>query len=296
MLDAIIIGGSSAGLSAALVLGRSLRQVIVLDNNKPCNRFSHASHGFLTQDGTAPSEIVAIAKQQLKQYDTVNVVEATALKVLAIKGGFRVVTDQDTFESRKVLLATGLHDELPPLENIHRFWGKSVFHCPYCDGYENHHQSIVVYGTEEASLHQVMMLSHWTDKLTFCTEGKVAIPSEMREKYLAHNIVVNETPIERLEGNDEHLTHVVFKDGTSLACHAMFIHPKTSHPTTFATNLGCALDARNSITVDILGRTSVTGVYAAGDIAQPFRSVAMAVGQGSSAAAGINYDLIVEDF
>src|SRR5262245_23045366 len=137
MLDVVIVGGSSAGLSAALVLGRSLRDVVVIDDQKPCNRFSRASHGFLTQDGTSPSDLLQMAHKQLQWYPTVALKTATASNIEKMDVGFKILSSDGTkLQTRTVLLATGLHDELPPLNGIDGLWGKSVLHCPYCDGYE----------------------------------------------------------------------------------------------------------------------------------------------------------------
>jgi thioredoxin reductase len=297
MLDAVIIGGSSAGLSAALVLGRSLRNVVVIDDQKPCNRFSHASHGFLTRDGTPPSELLQIAYEQLTHYPTVTRKIATAQRIQKIDNGFVIISsDASNLQARKVLLATGLHDALPPLARIEALWGKSVFHCPYCDGYEIRAKAIVVYGTDETALHQVMMLRNWTDSLTLCTDNRWSPSPTHREKLARHGIHLVEQPIVALDSTGSQLRALQFVDGSSLACDALFIRPKTTHRTSFAYDLGCNVDDNGVMQIDLRGRTSIEGVYAAGDIASPMRSVAIAVAQGAAAAYGINADLIEEDF
>jgi thioredoxin reductase len=297
MLDAVIVGGSSAGLSAALVLGRSLRDVVVIDDQKPCNRFSRASHGFLTRDGTPPSELLQIAYEQLRRYPSVILKTATALHIEKIDAGFEIMSsDTSKLQARRVLLATGLHDELPPLNGIEGLWGKSVFHCPYCDGYEVRGRAIAVYGVDEAALHQVMMLRNWTDNLTLCAADGWKLTAAQRERLTRFGIHVVEQPIAALESAGTQLQAVRFVDGTSLACNALFILPKTIHRTTFARDLGCKVDERNVVQVDLRGRTSTEGIYAAGDISSPMRSVAIAVAQGAAAAYGINADLIDRDF
>ena len=297
MLDVVIVGGSSAGLSAALVLGRSLRDVVVIDDQKPCNRFSRASHGFLTRDGVPPAELLQIAREQLERYPMVTLKRATALHIEKRDTGFEITSsDETTLHTRRVLLASGLHDELPQLEGIEALWGKSVFHCPYCDGYEVRGQAIAVYGTDEASLHLVMMLRNWTDRLVLCAADVQDIPAELCEKLTRHGIKVIEQPVAALESTGTQLQALRFVDGTSLACDALFIRPKTSHRTTFAFDLGCKVNEHNVVQVDLRGRTSIQGVYAAGDIASPMRSVAIAVAQGAAAAYGINADLIDQDF
>jgi thioredoxin reductase len=296
-LDAVIVGGSSAGLSAALVLGRSLRDVVVIDDQKPCNRFSRASHGFLTRDGTPPSELLQIAYEQLKRYPSVALKMATALHIEKIDAGFEIMSsDASKLQARMVLLATGMHDELPALDGIEGLWGKSVFHCPYCDGYEVRGQTIAVYGVDEAALHQVMMLRNWTDNLTLCAADGWKLTAAQREKLTRFGIHVVEQPIAVLESAGAQIQAVRFVDGTSLVCNALFILPKTTHRTTFARDLGCKVDERHVVQVDLRGRTSTEGVYAAGDLSSPMRSVAIAVAQGAAAAYGINADLISQDF
>ena len=297
MLDVVIIGGSSAGLSAALILGRSLRNVTVIDDQKPCNRFSHASHGFLTRDGIQPSELSQIAYEQLQHYPTVVRKTATALHIEKCDTGFEITSsDSSKLQARIVLLATGLHDELPALAGIEGLWGKSVFHCPYCDGYEVRGQAIAVYGEDENALHQVMLLRNLTDNLTLCTAGKWELTVAQRERLTRYGVDVVEQPIVALESVGTQIQAVRFVDGTASCCDALFIRPRTTHRTTFARDLGCQVNEHHVVQVDIRGRTSIEGVYAAGDISSPMRSVAISVAQGAAAAYGINADLIERDF
>lgn len=297
MLDVVIVGGSSAGLSAALILGRSLRQVVVVDDQKPCNRFTQASHGFFTRDGTPPSDLLQIAREQLRHYPTVVLKTATVTRVEKLDVGFEIInSDASTLQTRKILLATGLHDELPALVGIQHLWGKSVFHCPYCDGYEVRGKALAVYGVDEATLHLVMMLRNLTDKLTLYPGDGWNLTAAQRERLTRFGIQVVEHPIAALESTSTQIQAVRLVDGTLLGCQALFIRPKTTHRTPFARDLGCNVNANNVVQVDLRGRTSVEGVYAAGDISSPIRSVAIAVAQGAAAAYGINADLIDHDF
>jgi thioredoxin reductase len=296
MLDVIVIGGSAAGLSAALILGRALRSVLVIDSGTPCNRVSHASHGFLTRDGVKPSELLHIGREQIAQYETVSILNAFVVSAAPADEGFIVETrDGETFQARKLLLATGLRDELPDLPGIENFWGTSVFHCPYCDGWEVRNQAIAIYGPGE-TLQQVKMLRNWTPHLTICTGGEGTVPDENRALFTRHGIEVNEKPIARLEGEGDKLRQIVFSDHTTLAVAALFIRPDTHHQAPFAHNLGSVRDENGKIQVDIMGHTSVPGVYAAGDMTSRFRSVAVAVASGAQAAYGISHDLIAEDY
>lgn len=297
MLDVVIIGGSSAGLSAAVVLGRSLRDVVVIDDQKPCNRFSHASHGFLTRDGTPPSELIQIAYDQLERYPTIARKTATTLQIEKNATGFEITSsDASKLQARIVLLATGLHDELPPLDGIEGLWGKSVFHCPYCDGYEVRGKAISVYGVDETALHQVLLLRNLTPNLTLCAADSWILSEAQRDRLARFGINVVEQPIATLESADSQIQAIRFSDGTALACDALFIRPKSTHRTTFAHDLGCKVNEHNVVQVDLRGRTSIAGVYAAGDLSSPMRSVAIAVAQGVAAGYGINADLIERDF
>lgn len=297
MLDVVVIGGSSAGLSAALILGRSLRNVVVIDDQKPCNRFSRASHGFLTRDGIPPSELIQIAYDQLERYPTVAHKTATALQIEKNETGFEITSsDASKLQTRSVLLATGLHDEMPSLNGIEDLWGKSVFHCPYCDGYEVRGKALSVYGLDETAMHLVLMLRNLTDNLTLCAADSWKLSAAQRERLTRFGITVIEKPITALESKDTQIQAVRFADGTSLGCDALFIRPRSTHRTTFAHDLGCKVNEHNVVQVDLRGRTSVEGVYAAGDLSSPIRSVAIAVAQGAAAGYGINADLIERDF
>lgn len=297
MLDVVIVGGSCAGLSAALILGRSLRDVVVIDDHKPCNRFSLASHGFLTRDGVLPADLVHTAREQLAPYTSVTLKDATALRIESTEGGFAVTcSDASRLEARRILLATGLRDDLPGLEGIERFWGQSVLHCPYCDGYEIRGKPVAVYGEEAEALHLTLLLRNLTPDVTLCIAPSWTPTLAQRERLARHGIRVVEQPVVAVDGDETHLQALRFAGGSTLRCDALFVRPKTSHRTTFASDLGCEIDERNVVRVDSRGRTSVPGVYAAGDLSSPNRSVALAVAQGAAAAYGLNADLADEDF
>ncbi len=295
MLDALIVGGSSAGLSAALLLGRSMREVVVIDDQQPCNRFSRASHGFLTRDGAPPSDLLRMAYEQLEHYPTVRLKRATALRIEKTGDGFEVASSDDSLvKARVVLLATGLRDEMPKLDGVDGLWGKSVFHCPYCDGYEVRGKALAVYGTDVTALQKALLLHNLTDNLTVCAGWEVT--DAQRDRLDRAGIKVTEQPIARLESTDTQLAAIHFEDGSRLACDALFIRPQTSHRTSFALDLGCEVDEHNAVRVDPRGRTNTAGVYAAGDLSSPMRSVAFAVAQGAAAAYGINADLVERDY
>lgn len=298
MLDAVIIGGSVAGLSAALVLGRSRRRVVVLDTGKPCNHFTHASHGFFTRDGIEPAELAAVGREQLAAYPSVELRAVEAVGVSPVRGGFEVrLADGEALTARKVLLAYGLRDALPAVDGIEALWGKSVFHCPYCDGWEIRDQPVAIYGNSDAALHQTWLLRNLTADLVLCTGGAASPAVEAaRERLAKYGVRIIETPIAHVKSSGSQLEAIVFADGAALPRRAIFVRPDSSHSAPFAHDLGCAIAEAGFIEVDRLGQTSTAGVYAAGDIANPFRSVAVASAGGSTAAAGINHALVTEDF
>jgi thioredoxin reductase len=237
-----------------------------------------------------------IAHDQLRRYPSVVIKPATVLRIERIDAGFRLTnSDGPSLEARRVLLATGLKDELPPLDGIEVLWGTSVFHCPYCDGFEIRERAVAVYGVGDEALHQVMLLRNLTANLTLCIGEGWQLTPPQREKLARHGIQIVEQPIAALESDEGQLTAIQFADGTRSNFNAMFVRPKTSHRTTFAHDLGCQVNENDVVQVDLRGRTSVAGIYAAGDLSSPIRSVAVAVAQGAAAGYGINADLVGED-
>lgn len=297
MLDAVIIGGGAAGLTAALYLGRFRRQVVVVDTGKQANRVSHAAHGFFTRDGTAPSELIRIGQEQLRPYETVTFQAREVTTITPDNGHFNITLDDgNVLTTRKVLLATGLKDTLPPVPGIESFWGTSVFHCPYCDGWEARDQPVAILNDGTAAVHQATLMRVLTPDLIVCTNGGNFMTDAERAALQSYGIQVIDTPIERLEGHNGQVESIVFADGHRLARKAIFARLDSAQHAPFAAQLGCEMSSDVLVQVDEMGRTSVPGVYAAGDLATPMRQLAMAVMQGASAAIGINVDLLDEDF
>lgn len=295
MQDVVIIGGGAAGLTAALYLGRFRRRVVLLDTGQQANRVSHAAHGFFTRDGTAPSELIRIGREQLGQYETVCLQSRSVTAITPDEGHFKVtLEDSAVLTTRKVLLATGLKDSLPPVPGIESFWGTSVFHCPYCDGWEVRDQPVAILNDGAGAVHIAKLLRVLTPDLVVCTNGGSLDEAE-RANLAAYGVRVNDTAIERIEGHEGQIETIVFVDGQRLARRAIFVRIDSAQHTPFAAQLGCAMASEFLVQVDEMGRTSVPGVYAAGDLANRMRQVAMAVTGGASAAIGINVDLIAED-
>ncbi len=297
MLDTIIVGGSTAGLSAAIYLGRFRRKVLIIDSQKPANRFSHASHSFFTRDGVSPAELVAIGREQLRPYETVSLQSGEVTQVVPDGQHFTVtLADGSHYSARKILLATGMKDTLPAITGLEQFWGTSVFHCPYCDGWEQRDQPVAIINTGEKALHIAKLLRVLTADLVICSNGASELAPDQLALLAKHGVQVIETTIERVEGHDTQVEQIVFADGSTLARKAIFIAPIITPHSDFAAQLGCEINQNGIIKIDPQGRTTIAGIYAAGDIAFGARQLIFAASQGAFAAIAINMDLIAEDF
>ena len=295
MVDVLIVGGSVAGLSAATYLGRMRRQVVVVDSGKPCNRFSHASHGFFSRDGVDPAELLQIGRAQLQRYPTVTLQAGLVTAIQPQPDGFRVTLDDGTtIATRKVLLAMGLRDHLPALANVEQFWGRSVFHCPYCDGWEVRDQPLAIQGNGESALHRTKLLLNLTDDLVICTDGPATFSDADWIFLRQRKVRVIETPLMGIEGQGEQMHTLHFTDGSTLARHALFINLRTSQHSDLAAGLGCEIDALGFVKVDAQARTNVAGVYAAGDMTTQARTVIFAAAQGATAGIALNRDLMAD--
>ena len=296
--ECIIVGGGSAGLSAALTLGRARRRVIVCDQGNPRNAPAHESHSFFTRDGTNPLELLKIGREQLKPYKTVEF-QAIGVKEIKKSGAqFEVIFDDGAVKkSRKILFAFGVIDEFPPIENFAEFWGKSVFHCPFCHGYEVRDEPLAVVGRGETGVGMTALLKSWSQDLILCTDGESELSADQRKLLEKHEVPIREEKIVKFEGADGQLEHIVFETGEKITRRGMLIRLKQKLRSNLAEKLGCELNEFDLIKVNNFNETSIKGVYAAGDITSPMQSIAASVAQGSLAAgAGVNHALGQEDF
>lgn len=295
--DVLIIGGSYAGLSAAMSLGRALRRVAIIDSGTPCNRFTPHSHNFLTQDGKPPGEIAALAAQQVSRYNTVEWHSGLATDVRQREGAFDLETERgERFSARKILFATGLTDLMPDWEGFAECWGKSILHCPYCHGYEVRGLPTGVIGNGEAGYDLVKLISNWTSRLTLFTNGPSGLTEEQNAQLHQRQIRLVETPIQRVAHESGNVKSVLLVNGAQLNVDVVYARPKFLQQCSLPMQLGCEVNEQGLIKVDQLQRTTVPGVYAAGDNSGPARSVAMAVAAGSMAGAAINKEMIEEAF
>ena len=295
--DAIIVGGSYAGLSAAMTLGRSRRRTLVLDTGRPCNRQTPHAHNFLTQDGATPAALRAQAIEQVRQYPTVEFRPDEAVSAAPTEGGFLIQTAAgDTVKAQKVILATGVTDLLPPLPGFAECWGISVLHCPYCHGYEVADQRIGVFGNGDGGFEFTRLIRQWSRQLTLFTNGPATLTDAQQQALARHHIAVVETPITGLLHAQGYLSAVQLAAGPAHPLDAVFTRVPFRLPGTLTQQLGCALTEMGHVQVDDSQRTSVPGVYAAGDITTPMRALSTAVAAGSKAAVILNKELIEEHF
>lgn len=296
--DTIIVGGGPAGLSAALTLGRCRRRVLVCDAGQPRNRASDHLHAYLTRDGIAPREFLAIAREQLAPYHTVRLSRCEVVEANRDSEGFEVVlADGTRARCRTLLLATGVVDHVPPIEGIEALYGKSVHHCPYCDGWEWRDRPLAVYGRGDAKgAGLALMMLQWSDDVVLLTDGPAALSPDERERLDAHDVRVREDPVARLEGRDGQLERVVFGDGRTLDRAALFFNTGQHQRSPLAGSLGCDFDDRGGIaTAAHEVATSIPGVYVAGDASRDVQLVVVAAAEGVKAAFAINRNLLTTD-
>lgn len=297
LIDVGIIGGGPAGMSAALVLGRARKSVVVIDEGRPRNRVTRESHGFLTRDGITPGEFRHIAREQISAYPSVHFVEDTALTITGHDGNFLITTAQGTtYQSKKLLFAVGMKDLPLPVNGLEEVYGKSAFVCPYCDGWELRDQPLVLIANGEKALHLAKMLSGWTNQYTICTNGPDEFTEEQRLELLQHRVPVFDSPIERIVSADGMVQHVELTDGNSISCTGIFFTPKLVAGSDLPQALGCQLTEAGTVIVDSFGKTSVSGVYSAGDAASTHYQVITAAALGSAAGMSINNELLVEEW
>lgn len=295
--DAIIIGGSYAGLSAAMALGRSLRNTLIIDNGNPCNAQTPHSHNFLTQDGEKPAVIAKKAWEQVSKYHTVEFLNGLAVDGKQTADGFSIVTQSgETFSAKKLILATGISDTLPDIKGFAECWGISVIHCPYCHGYEFRGKNTGIMANGERAFHITSLVNNLTDTISVLTSGKADFSAEQMEKFRKHGIQIIETPVAEIEHENGHLSHVVFADGRKLAFDAVYAAVPFSQHSDIPVLLGCELTEQGHIKVDMMQKTTIDGVYACGDNSSMMRSVAWAVATGNIAGAMVNSALTGETF
>jgi thioredoxin reductase len=289
--DVIVIGGSYAGMAAALQLLRARRKVLVIDAGVRRNRFASASHGFLGQDGADPAQIARAAREQLMAYPTLTWVECTATGAERRPDDFAVTTsDGGRHEGRRLILATGVSDTLPPVAGLSERWGKSVFHCPYCHGYELDRGRIGVIATGPVALHQAILLTEWGD-VTLLLNRAFEPGAQEREQLVARGVKIEANRIARIEGHAD----VRLEDGRMMHFAGLFTATRNAPSTPLWEALGCEMKATpfgTQILTDATKQTTVPGVFACGDAAQVPHSVSLAVGDGAMTGMHVHRSLV----
>ena len=251
MLEVIIIGGSYAGLSAALALGRARRRVLVIDGGRPRNRFTPHAHNLLLHDGDAPADLAARARQQVAAYPTVQLLAAEALSARQLpEGQFEVATGQGTYQAGRLLLATGMHDELPPVPGFAECWGKSVIHCPFCHGYEVVDQPTGIWLNSGEVGQYARMLLNWTRDLTVFTNGPAAFGPEVHALLQAHHVALDETPVAALLHTGGQLTALRLADGRTQPLPVLYARLPARQASPLGWQLGCELTEQQLLRVD----------------------------------------------
>lgn len=289
--DVIIIGGSYSGMSAGLQLARARRKVLVIDAGQRRNRFANASHGFLTQDGVSADDIAAEGRGQLMEYETVDWLPAKVERVLRGDEGFAAVDDKGrTHRARVLILATGVVDALPEIPGLAERWGRQVFHCPYCHGYELQQGRIGVLASSALSMHHALMLPDW-GQTTLLLNGSFEPDAEQLAQLQARGVTVERGLVERLAGD---ALQVVMRDGRVLEMDGLFVATQLQ-TSPLAQQLGCEMEEGPQgafIRTDVMKATTVPGVFACGDTARMAGNVALAVGDGAMAGAAAHRALM----
>jgi thioredoxin reductase len=293
--DAIIIGGSYAGLSAAMALGRSLRNVLLIDAGEPANRQTPHAHNLLTHDGRPPADIAAEARAQVLAYPTVALLTDRATTAHQTDVGFAITTESGAMhEGRKLVLATGVPDQLPNVPGLAACWGISVLHCPYCHGYEVAGQAIGILANGDMVVEMTRLIQQWSKHLTLFTNGPATLDAAQREQIERLDVPIVEATLTEVVHEAGYVRHLLTPGGNTYPLDALFVRPTVAHANPLAEQLGGTINAMKLIEVNAFGQTNVPGLYAVGDCSSPLRAISAAIASGGIAGAFLNRELIEE--
>lgn len=295
MYDVIIIGGGPAGLNAGMLLGRSRRKVVVFDNGKHRNRWAVHMNGFLSSDGMSPHDFIKKGRSELLKYN-VELLEKVIVTATYSKGEF-IVNDSDgtVYKSKKLLLATGLKDKLPEIENVEAYYGKSIHHCQYCDGWESQDKAIAVYGKNRDGIGQALAMKTWSSDVTLFTDGTDKISRLDLEMLQRNEVKLCKTKITGLEGEDGMLQHIILANGERRAHQAMFFSTGSSQQCDLGAQLGCEFTSKGVIKTRSQQKSNIPGLYVAGDATRDMQLVIVAAAEGAKAGVAINMELQREE-
>jgi thioredoxin reductase len=295
LLDVIIIGGGPAGLNAAIVLGRCRRKVLLFDTAEYRNRHSHGMHNYLTRDDILPSDFISISHKEIQKYG-IKRIQKKIVHARKNEAGVFVAKDQDGnfYNSRKMLVATGLADTIPDVEGFKELYGQSIFHCPYCDGWEVRDKKIGVYARNKEGWELALALKGWSDHVTLYTDGKNKVKPYQQERLSKYNAPVNTLPIARVVGNDGKLQKIIFKNGNEEACDAIFFVNGYTQQCNLAETFGCEMSNKGVVKANKMQQTNIPGLYVAGDASRDMHFVVVAAAEGAKAGVSINKELQAE--
>ncbi|HMJ46704.1 MAG TPA: NAD(P)/FAD-dependent oxidoreductase, partial [Ferruginibacter sp.] len=289
--DVIIVGGSYSGLSAGMALGRALKKVLIIDGGKPCNRQTPYSHNFITHDGDTPIEIAGLANLQVKKYQTIAFFDGLATNGIKTESGFEIqVASGETFAAKQLIFATGIRDMMPGIDGFADCWGISVLHCPYCHGYEVRNEKTGILANGELDF--VWLISNWTKDLTLFTNGISTFTIEQTKRFEKHQIKIVEKEIASLKHINGHLQNIIFRDGKKSALNVMYAPVPFEQHCDIPELLGCQSSDDGYIVIDPFHETTVKGVYACGDNVSRMRTVANAVGMGTTTGMTVSKKMI----
>jgi thioredoxin reductase len=287
VFDVIVVGGGPAGMSAALMLGRCRRRTLLCDRGEPRNRRARGIHGYLTRDGIEPVAFTACGRQELTPYG-IEVRPGSVTGATRERDSFRVEFEDGREEyARFLLLATGVVDDLPPIAGLDECYGRSVFHCPYCDGWEVRDSRFAVLGRGASGARFALSLKTWTSQVSLCTNGKT-VPRDLRDVLHRNGVNIHTSVIASLEHDDGMLKFVTFQSGAPVACSALFFSSTPRHHADLALKLGCALNRKGMVATGTLSETNVPGVFVAGDASRDAQFAIVAAAEGLKAAVAIN--------
>lgn len=297
MYDVVVVGAGPAGLSAALFLGRCRRTVLVCDNGHPRNEASQAMHGFLTRDGMPPLEFLRLAREELGPYTTVELRDVTVTDArCAPDGRFETTLETgETVMSRKLLIATGVRDNLPEIPGMRELYGRSVFHCPYCDGWEVRDAPLAVYGRGDRGYGLALELTAWSRDILLCTDGAPELDEEQIARLARNGITVRDDRVVRLDARDGRLERILFAAGDPAPRRALFFTTGQYQQSSLAIRLGCEFNEKGTVRTGKYETTHLPGLFVAGDASRAVQWVIVAASEGAEAAFAINTDLIKED-
>lgn len=294
--DVVVVGGSFAGLAAAMQLARARRRVLVVDSGRPRNRFAHASHGFLGQDGRAPADILATGRAEVLAYPTTAFLADEATHARAASDGFELhLASGSVVAARRLILATGVADDLPDIPGLRERWGVSVLHCPYCHGYEVADRRFGVLARGETAVHQALLVTDWSADVTLFTHGVAQPDAEQRAVLAARGVRIDERPVSALVGEGTELSAARVEDGTTVPIDALFTQVRTRMASPLAEQLGCEIEDGPfgpMIRTDARKLTTVPGVFAAGDTTRVPPNATLAAAEGVMAGFGAHQSLV----